>query len=340
MPPNQGGGIATQFGSLTVSNCTVSGNTGTQHCGGIFNALGSTLKITNSTVSGNSGSGVGGIFSAGALTVNNSTITGNIGIPVVAPTPGPTTGGIMLNDNTSSTLQSTIVAGNSRNNGTPGDIDGFSTISAASYNLIGDAATSGGIANGTNGNIVGNSGTGTIDIHTVLDTNLAFNGGPTRTHRLQLGGPAVDQGKDFGAPLGGTTYDQRGFGFPRAFDLPAANASGGDGTDMGAFEIVPPPLVLTRATSAALHVSPPNPPFPSTFLPFEIDLPLSGNPGIECRNGDLGAFGGGVPGRYNIFFYFPSQISATSDATASCGTIIFRGIEREPDQRGVRRRSL
>jgi VCBS repeat-containing protein len=192
------------------------------------NHSGATLTINNSTVSGNSGGSVGGIDNdvGGTLEVNNSTITGNSVSP--GPTPGP--GGIFAGG--TETLNSTIVAGNV-SNGTPSDID-FGSIDTANYNLIGDAATSGGILNGTNGNIVGNSGSGTLDIHTILDTNLAFNGGPTQTHALVCGGLAIDNGKNFA----GTTTDQRGAGFARTFDDPdVANASGGDGSDIGAFEV-------------------------------------------------------------------------------------------------------
>jgi hypothetical protein len=52
----------------------------------------------------------------------------------------------------------------------PGDIISNVSILAHS-NLIGDAGTSGGLQDGVNGNIVGNNGSGTLDIHTVLDTS-------------------------------------------------------------------------------------------------------------------------------------------------------------------------
>jgi hypothetical protein len=59
---------------------------------------------------------------------------------------------------------------------------------------------------------------------------LANNGGPTFTHALLPGSPAIDKGKNFGS-----TTDQRGF--PRTVDDPCiANASGGDGSDIGALE--------------------------------------------------------------------------------------------------------
>jgi len=62
---------------------------------------------------------------------------------------------------------------------------------------------------------------------------LADNGGPTLTHALLPGSPAIDKGKSFGA-----TTDQRGQ--PRPFDFASVtNAAGGDGSDIGAFELNP-----------------------------------------------------------------------------------------------------
>jgi hypothetical protein len=53
---------------------------------------------------------------------------------------------------------------------------------------------------------------------------LANNGGPTRTHALLPGSPAIDAGSN---PQG-LTFDQRGAGFPRTL---------GEATDIGAFEV-------------------------------------------------------------------------------------------------------
>lgn len=66
---------------------------------------------------------------------------------------------------------------------------------------------------------------------TGLDPALADNGGPTLTHALLPGSPAIDQGNSFGL-----TTDQRGD--PRPVDFSGiANAPGEDGTDIGAFEV-------------------------------------------------------------------------------------------------------
>ena len=80
-----GGGIDNgQSATLTVTNCTVSGNTaGVNKGGGIFN--GGTLTVNNCTVSGNTAvfNFVGllragaGIYNDGALAITNSTLSGN-----------------------------------------------------------------------------------------------------------------------------------------------------------------------------------------------------------------------------------------------------------------------
>src|SRR5207244_13649959 len=78
---------------------------------------------------------------------------------------------------------------------------------------------------------------------------LASNGGPTRTHALGPGSIAIDAGESSGAAT-----DQRGS--PRPCDLSAvANAAGGDGADVGAFEVqgacssnAPPDAVDDAAT--------------------------------------------------------------------------------------------
>jgi hypothetical protein len=75
----QGGGIQ-NGGTLTVSNCTLSGNSAWQGSGGgINNVRNHTLIVTNCTLSGNSSrSRAGeGILNHGTLTLNNSIVANN-----------------------------------------------------------------------------------------------------------------------------------------------------------------------------------------------------------------------------------------------------------------------
>jgi hypothetical protein len=71
-----GGGIA-NFGTLTVMNSTLAGNTGLDGFGAGIANLG-TLTVANSTITDNT-AGVegGGLFNRGTLTVQNSTVADN-----------------------------------------------------------------------------------------------------------------------------------------------------------------------------------------------------------------------------------------------------------------------
>ena len=79
-----GGGILNTMGSLTLTNCIISGNTATSGGGGVFNNTGP-LTLINCTLSGNTvtnGNG-GGIAigdsssDPGTLTATNCTFSGN-----------------------------------------------------------------------------------------------------------------------------------------------------------------------------------------------------------------------------------------------------------------------
>jgi hypothetical protein len=219
---NAFGGILNS-GTLIVAGSAIVGNFGTA-LGGVYNA--GTAHIINSTISGNATLYGGGIYNSGTLTVTNGTITNNrAGSNLTIEGSG-----IRIASGTA-TLNNTIVANNFNTLlGTQDDIVG--TITNAHHNLIGNAAYSGGIMNGVDGNIVGNNGVGVIDINTVLDTTLMDNGGQTPTHALVANSPATGAGSNalaldaIGNPL---TTDQRGTGFPRIV---------GGTVDIGAFEFL------------------------------------------------------------------------------------------------------
>jgi hypothetical protein len=214
------GGVS-NFGTIKIVNSSIFLN-GSISIGGLRNQGQAT--VINSTISFNASSEGGGIYNSGALLVTNSTITGN---SVCQGSPSCTGGGIK-NVGGSVTLNNNIVANNFRDNSTiPNDIDGV--ITNAAHNLIGDAGSSGGITHGVNGNIVGNNGSGTININSVLVTTPTNNGGPTPTHALVAGSPAINAGSSALAMDGATVLmtDQRGPGFPRLV---------GAAVDMGSFE--------------------------------------------------------------------------------------------------------
>jgi hypothetical protein len=87
---------------------------------------------------------------------------------------------------------------------------------------------------------------------------LQDNGGPTLTCALLCGSPAIDQGTNFS----GAATDQRGNGFVRTFDDCAVpNATGGDGTDIGAFEVqmgeCPHPPIISCPTNQSVNARSP-----------------------------------------------------------------------------------
>ena len=237
-----GGGIYNDSGSVTITRSTISGNSAQDDGGGIENSRGS-LYLVNSTVSGNSADDDGGgIRNTGFLISINSTIVLN-----VADADGDESGsggGIFTLDAESSPfteLFNTLVAGNTiATDDSPNDIAGELVSDNSAFNLIGDPNSSGGLDNGINGNIVGQedgNGGSPIDLATILDPNLADNGGPTLTHNLLADSPAIDAGNNdlaLGPDEQPLDTDQRGF--PRIVDIAdVPNAAGG--IDIGAVEL-------------------------------------------------------------------------------------------------------
>jgi CSLREA domain-containing protein len=203
-----GGGIANREpGGVTITKSTVVGNSATQEGGGIFNhALGfcrsgAGVTLTNSTVSGNSAGRGGGISNSGpcpaGVTLTNSTVARNS-----ATQEG---GGIRLaSAEGGSELTNTLVAQNSAPTGPDVLVlPSPESVVFARFNLIGDGSGSG-ITN-TDGNQVGKVSPNSLPIDPRLGP-LADNGGPTRTHALLLGSPAIDAASTPDCP----TTDQRG----------------------------------------------------------------------------------------------------------------------------------
>jgi hypothetical protein len=105
---DNGGGLANLGGTLTLANCTVSGNSA-PFGGGISNT--GTLTLTHCTVSGNSANrdyGLGGgISNTGTLSLTNCTVSGNSG----------GFGGGVLNDGTATLTDCTVSGNSSTGNG-------------------------------------------------------------------------------------------------------------------------------------------------------------------------------------------------------------------------------
>lgn len=259
---SSGGGIFNSArGTLNVVNSTFFGNialssgVGTAFGGAITNSVGSTLNITNSTFSGNTASSDnrfslgGGIYAeVGTVKVQNTLIAGNT---VVAP---PTAS------------RGPDVYGN-----------GSGIFSSLGFNLIGKTDGSG--ASFTDPGNHDQVGTTASPLDPMLDPEgLRNNGGPTPTIALLPRSPAIDKGSAANDPTTGSpiTTDQRGFARPTDL-LDTSNATGGNGSDVGAFEFlanptacVPPP----NTTMVAWY------PFDETTGALSVDL-AAGNWGIQ-----------------------------------------------------------
>ncbi|MEM9352151.1 MAG: choice-of-anchor Q domain-containing protein [Planctomycetota bacterium] len=197
-----GGGIQVYSGKAEIINSTVSGNTSDSGIigggGGILLygfAPGSSLLISGSTISGNtltpsnssSPSYGGGISAlAGTLVVRNSTIVGNSSL---AESGSLAYGGGIFG---TVALENSIVTGNSAaDNGS--DIYGRGV---AFHSLIQD--TAGWSFNDLGGNITGQD---------PKLGPLADNGGPTLTHALLPGSPALDAGAAVPTVINGLLFN-------------------------------------------------------------------------------------------------------------------------------------
>ena len=202
-----GGGIYGFFNStINLTNSTVSGNVAGDVAGGL-RTLGN-ANIVNSTLSGNTSTAWHGgamFITDGVVTILNSTIIDN-------NAPGGTAGGLFVgtfgDSDATLTLQNSIVA----NNGDFNCIQFFGAGTVSLTSLENNVFSDGTCAPIGNDQIVADAG---VDV-------LADNGGPTLTHALLAGSPAIDAANTAVCP----TTDQRGITRDAACDA-------------GAYEFVP-----------------------------------------------------------------------------------------------------
>ncbi len=254
-----GGAIASGMGTLTIDRSTLSGNSAIRPGGGSAggaidnNASGpADVTISNSTISGNSADDGGGIHNNGFTNssglhgiyrISNSTLSGNIATG---------RGGAIQNANGIVTLANVTVAGNTALQG--GGIQTAQGVNSQVASTIlrnslvalntGDncLVTGAGASFASDGYNLSDDSTcafaGTGDLNDVAAGlgPLANNGGPTLTHALLGGSPAIDAGDPAGCTdAAGTALatDQRGAGFARAVD---GNLDGIARCDIGAVE--------------------------------------------------------------------------------------------------------
>lgn len=258
---NVGGAIVFTDSSGTVNDSTIDGNfTNPEpyYSAGI-SVIASNVTVSNSSITNNvttsTGAGGGGFYvgsygGASELNIINSTITGNssvqrgggiahfdYGVPstinltnvTLVDNTSDASGGGISNDTANFTISQSLISGNT--NPVPGgaEIDSTGgTVTVDDFNMIGvnGVANVGGVTIGASDIVP------TESLTDIVDTTLADNGGPTLTHALPMGSPAIDA-----VPAASCTLmtDQRG----------QARPQNGDGDmnadcDIGAFEVEEP----------------------------------------------------------------------------------------------------
>jgi hypothetical protein len=278
-----GGGIRNAAGRLLLDRSTVSGNS----------AIASPLTGTAVAVGG-------GILDQGELTARDSTVGGNEAAAVSNEPSFASGGGILAATGTGgapkSTIERTTIAGNSAL-GTSSSGGGFADAAAGGFAQV-TASTIAANTAGSGANVYATGSTAAIRLgstivarpsgsqscqgpteslgynldegsscglgqptdQTAVDPllagGLADNGGPTETIALLHGSPAIDRG----LAAVGETADQRGR--TRPLDIPGVpNAVGGDGADIGAFEVQVPHATITRGPDDGTSTADPQPIF-------------------------------------------------------------------------------
>ena len=217
-PKNCGGFCA--YGSANIINSTISGNTTAFEGGGFY--VWGPLTLDNSTVDGNWAVTGGGFYAAGTVAVTNSTVSGNS----VAQSAGA-----IMSLNANMTISNSTIYGNTAPF-SPGGIiaffgNAFVNNSIIANNTGGDCGSFGisAISSGYNIDSDGSCnliGPGDLPFTAITLPALANNGGPTMTHSLPLGNPAIGVNATC---AGAQLTDQRGVARPQ-----------GSGCDSGAFE--------------------------------------------------------------------------------------------------------
>jgi hypothetical protein len=219
-----GMGSGSASGRLTVEDTTFTQNTGDG--GGLFLAdAGSQATLRNSTISGNSGivySGGAHIQSGAAVTLTNVTISANS-----APPPSAMT----ISSDAQVTMTNVTITNNQSTTAFGGSVANYATLNLENT-IIQDAET-GCYGDGTFQSLGHNiASDGSCDLTAAGDLPmtdamlgpLADNGGPTQTHAVLAGSPAIDAGDDAACP----PLDQRGYGRVGVCDIGAFELGGSE----------------------------------------------------------------------------------------------------------------
>ena len=280
--------------SLIIRKSTISGNAANGgHGGGVYNEAynsGSTadLTLTNSTLSGNSATTVGFFGGAGGAIYNFGNSSGVVHASLqdctISDNNAPAAGiyNRSFSANAFLSLRNTILK-----TGTIGSnfINADGIITSLGHNLSSDDAA-GGSGTGPGGYL---NGSGDIRSTDPLLGPLQNNGGPTFTRALLNGSPAINAAVNASE----TSVDQRGY-------LRIGT------NDIGAFEFggtAPAAPAVLGAVSRKVHGA----------TAFDINLPLTGTPGVECRN---------TAGNHQAIITFANPVTVGgASVTAGTGTV-------------------
>lgn len=238
-----GGGISIYHSTALISRSTLNDNSVPLSGGGgalngpgggaIYND-GATVQLATCTISGNQGASGGGICDNGfdspsGLIISACTFDNNFA--VFGGSSIYNYGGGLHNVAVVQIADTILNAG-----ATSLNIYNDDEVITGGYNLCSDGG----------GGVLTNV-TDQIDVDAIL-APLQNNGGPTLTCALLNGSPAIDKGRRNCIPNLALNIDQRGLTRP-VVSTNIAKPPGGDGSDIGAFEVQAPvagvPLVLT-----------------------------------------------------------------------------------------------
>lgn len=209
---------STGTGEVVIANSTLSGNESTIGAGAMQLASGSKVSLLQSTVTNNTGGGldpIGGIsVEADDLTIVGSIVAGNAGFDIGE--------GSRLHPRS---IGEEGPKAKSRTAAVPADLPVPPAV-ASDHSVLGEIDPLVSIVDG---------GGTKVEVADPMLGALADNGGPTMTHALLEGSPAIDAGPNPVPTFAMNEFDQRGAGFARiVFGV----------ADAGAFELQEPPAPI------------------------------------------------------------------------------------------------
>jgi CSLREA domain-containing protein len=321
-----GGGIENR-GTLTLIDSTLSGNVAGSAGGGLANNVNAQARVERTTFVGNAGLSGGAVNNNSLITLTNVTMSGNqansrggafantasqlanatlINVTMASNTtltsggPNSSVGGAVENDSGGIlTLKNTIVA----NSPAGGNCAASTPMTSLGFNISSDGTCSFG-------------GPGDRNNLDPLLGPLSNNGGPTQTHALLPGSPAIDAASPDCPP---PATDQRGVSRPQGIRC-----------DIGAFELQLPPTATPIRTSTpgggVIPINTPTSTPTATRLSVQQAIALvqpSGQQGSPCASqiGQICQVAGTVRGSGTVSSSMTWSLTAAVPAGVAPGTV-------------------